>query len=510
MTLILATTQYGSAQTLTSAFSKSQARNAGAFSYTTNFTSTTAQYLAYVNVNFSAAPSSNETLNVYITSRNGSNFDMLLASVSIVASTTTSVSIVVASSIPVNRTDQVKVTCTNNSTNGTIYANIVVDPVQRSGIGLFIYRDGALIASSSDLGSSRYRTIEDEGSPLTQRSTVNFTGDNFVCADSGGKTVCTHTDPAATGYSTIEDEGTPLTQRSTVTFVGDGVECTDTGSETECSISAGVGGGGNTFETIDTSSGTDPVADSATDTLVLSGTAPITVTGNSGADSVTVALTQNAGTDVTADLEEETHASEHNPGGGDELAFYGIIQDEGSGLTARRTVNFTGAGVSCADNGGSSKTDCTIGGTGGWTYVTLGSTFTTSSGTPVSVTGLAFTPAASTNYDIRGQFLLRTTNTAQGARPGVSYPSGMTDGVSYLQCTSSTSNMIQSNGDIAAAHQCLTTGLPDTTGSWAGNLVATLLSGGSPSGDYQITLHSETAGTDVSMRAGSWIAYRAY
>ena len=36
-----------------------------------------------------------------------------------------------------------------------------------------------------------YSTIEDEGTPLTQRSTVNFTGASIACADSGGVTVCT-------------------------------------------------------------------------------------------------------------------------------------------------------------------------------------------------------------------------------------------------------------------------------------------------------------------------------
>ena len=50
-------------------------------------------------------------------------------------------------------------------------------------------------------------------------------------------------------------------------------------------------GGGNSFETMSTSGGTPPVADSATDTLVLTGTAPITVTGDAAADSVTFACT---------------------------------------------------------------------------------------------------------------------------------------------------------------------------------------------------------------------------
>lgn len=39
---------------------------------------------------------------------------------------------------------------------------------------------------------------------------------------------------------------------------------------------------------------------------------------------------------------------------------YATVQDEASNLTQRTTLNFTGTGVSCADNAGSSRTDCTI------------------------------------------------------------------------------------------------------------------------------------------------------
>jgi len=41
-------------------------------------------------------------------------------------------------------------------------------------------------------------TIEDEGSALTQRTSLNFVGANISCADSGGKTVCTITGATTT------------------------------------------------------------------------------------------------------------------------------------------------------------------------------------------------------------------------------------------------------------------------------------------------------------------------
>lgn len=58
--------------------------------------------------------------------------------------------------------------------------------------------------------------------------------------------------------------------------------CCKEGSVAAC---ASAGGGGNSFETIDLPSGTDPVADSATDTLAVTCSAPLTCTGNSGTDT---------------------------------------------------------------------------------------------------------------------------------------------------------------------------------------------------------------------------------
>lgn len=51
------------------------------------------------------------------------------------------------------------------------------------------------------------------------------------------------------GYSTVQDEGTPLTQRSTLNFVGAGVTASDTGGVTQVSISGGGGGSANVGKT---------------------------------------------------------------------------------------------------------------------------------------------------------------------------------------------------------------------------------------------------------------------
>ncbi len=45
------------------------------------------------------------------------------------------------------------------------------------------------------------------------------------------------------------------------------------------------------------------------------------------------------------------------------ISAYSTVADEGTGLTQRTTLNFTGGGVSCVDNAGATRTDCTISGT---------------------------------------------------------------------------------------------------------------------------------------------------
>lgn len=72
------------------------------------------------------------------------------------------------------------------------------------------------------------------------------------------------------------------------------------------------------------------------------------------------ALPTCAGTDkLTANGTSWSCATDQTAAGGG----YAIVQDEGSGLTARTTLNFAGAGVSCADD--TTRTTCTISGGGG-------------------------------------------------------------------------------------------------------------------------------------------------
>jgi hypothetical protein len=148
------------------------------------------------------------------------------------------------------------------------------------------------------------------------------------------------------------------------------------------------------------------------------------------------------------------------------------------------------------------------GGSDPWTYVVLASDFPTTSATAVPVTGLAFTPAANKKYEFEGKFMMRTATATVGPRPGLGWPTGMTDGVASLWMTSSATAQLISNGNINAALLIAVGGLPNNTQSYPSFLEGMVVAGASPSGTVKVNLASETAGTTVTMKAGSFIKYR--
>lgn len=89
-----------------------------------------------------------------------------------------------------------------------------------------------------------------------------------------------------------KNSGATVGTRRRINFIeGSNVTLTvadDAGSEeVDVTIASAGGGASNSFETINCSSGTDPVADSATDTLNLTAGAGMVVTGDSSTDTVT-------------------------------------------------------------------------------------------------------------------------------------------------------------------------------------------------------------------------------
>lgn len=143
-----------------------------------------------------------------------------------------------------------------------------------------------------------------------------------------------------------------------------------------------------------------------------------------------------------------------------------------------------------------------------WTFVKLAEDFVSSLSANTAIPGFKFTPQANKTYLVLGTFMLRTATTTVGARPGIAWPSGLTDATARVEAANSlTVSALQLFG-AQTTKNAASTGLATTTHSHYGGFEALLVVGASPSGDFQITLASETAGTNVTMKAGSFFMYR--
>lgn len=144
----------------------------------------------------------------------------------------------------------------------------------------------------------------------------------------------------------------------------------------------------------------------------------------------------------------------------------------------------------------------------GWNYAKLASDFTTGSATAVNVTGLSFTPGASQTIEFEALLLVRTATTTVGPRPGLAWASGLTDGVANLWVPTSGTAFAQVFGNFNATLLGAVGGLPNTTQSYPARIAGMVIAGGSPSGTVRVQLASETAATNVTAKAGSFLRWR--
>lgn len=117
----------------------------------------------------------------------------------------------------------------------------------------------------------------------------------ILCVSSGQRAFSQ--DFPAPGYDLIRDDGTNENRRGALNLTGAGVSCADdsANNETECDI---AGGGGDAFGTIAVPAGASVVADSSTDTLTLTETSFLTLTGTAATDTIDITqVTTDLGTD---------------------------------------------------------------------------------------------------------------------------------------------------------------------------------------------------------------------
>lgn len=132
---------------------------------------------------------------------------------------------------------------TSTSTSGQIQNTAtavrfirVTQTARSGGSGVTLIFNCVQARSGGGGSTTDYTFVEDEGSVLPSRATINMIGAGVTCVDNVTKTDCTFSGGSG-GYATVEDEGSGLTQRTTVNFVGAGVSCADSGGKTVCTIS---------------------------------------------------------------------------------------------------------------------------------------------------------------------------------------------------------------------------------------------------------------------------------
>ena len=209
-----------------------------------------------------------------------------------------------------------------------------------------INASGTLTCSGVDTGDITNGTILEE-----DISAVDAAGDE-ECLTSEGTGFEWQSCSAGGGYATVDDEGVPLTQRTTINFTGVGVTCVDDagGAETDCDIPGG--GSTNSFETWNAGTGTDPVADASNDTMTLSDSATISVTGSAALDALVWILNApDCNSDnndrLQYDLTNGTLSCRSGTLGTDDVA--GLVVANDTDLLGDRSLTLSATGVMTAD-----------------------------------------------------------------------------------------------------------------------------------------------------------------
>jgi hypothetical protein len=146
-----------------------------------------------------------------------------------------------------------------------------------------------------------------------------------------------------------------------------------------------------------------------------------------------------------------------------------------------------------------------------WTYLKVSADQAISTATWSDLTGLSFTPNPNADYEVEWCLQCQTPTATVGARPGVAWGTGYQYGVVDMYTPSSATAETISHGTIstvAGTVQAAVGGLPSTGAPYGHRGAAMFRSGASPT-PFKLQMASETAGTAITTKAGSFLKYRA-
>jgi hypothetical protein len=152
----------------------------------------------------------------------------------------------------------------------------------------------------------------------------------------------------------------------------------------------------------------------------------------------------------------------------------------------------------------------------GWLYVKVTADFSVTAATFADIlqtaggAALGFTPAANTDYEVEGILSLQTATATIGPRHGLTWGTGYLYGSAELRrSTTATAELLAfaTIDTVAGTCQLATGGVLTAAKSWNGKISAMFRSGTTPTA-FKAQIASATAGTSVTVKAGSFIRYR--
>lgn len=147
-----------------------------------------------------------------------------------------------------------------------------------------------------------------------------------------------------------------------------------------------------------------------------------------------------------------------------------------------------------------------------WANAVLGSDQTTTSTSDVNITGLNFTPAASSTYEFRAHLVVQTTDNSDAPVIGFDWNTGVSNGGVVMRALDATGSYTSEDdtyygpaGTDVSGFGCNTLNADEDT---LAIIEGTFTTTGSPSGNFQLVFASGDASTTATIKAGSWLSYR--